>query len=101
MKDINYKQLDVTSDGDFNLLNDTLTLNQDENIILNSNKGNILTNLLLGVGIFKYLNGPISGKDKINMNRDIKTELKKEGIIVHSIQTINGQIYIDASDVTI
>lgn len=90
MRDLN-KDLTII-DGDFDLTTDKVTLQQSQDIIISSDKGKIYNNLLLGVGITKYLNGPFN---IISLNADIKTECEKDGIIVYSVQIINGQIYVE------
>lgn len=87
-------ELKTNISGDFDLLNDNDTLLQDETIIIESNKGNIINNVLLGVGITKYLSGPINILD---IKYAIKSELQKDGIIVTNTQIINGEINIDAT----
>lgn len=91
MNDINYKKLDVTPDGDFNLTDDQTTIYQNQDIIIQSDKGKIMQNLLLGVGVTKYLHGPFN---IIEINRNIKTECKKDGITINNVQVINGELYI-------
>lgn len=97
MKDLNYKKLDTTSDGDFNLLDDITCLQQDQDIVIQSDKGKIINNPLVGVGMFKYLNGPVSILD---INKNIKTECRKEKINVQSIQIIEGNVYVKSNEIT-
>lgn len=94
MKDLN-KTLDVKN-GDFNLLNDATTLQQTQDIIINSPKGSITNSLLLGVGIFQYLNAP---ENIISLNSSIRSELKKDNIQVTSLVTNNGDIYIKSKNI--
>ena len=82
-----------TKDGDFELLNSTQSLLQDQSIIIESDKGKIINDLLMGVGIIQYLNGP---SQIIPLKNNIKTELKKDGINVTSIQVRNGELVIDS-----
>lgn len=80
-----------TKNGDFELLNSQDSLMQNENLIILSDKGKFINNLLLGVGITKYLNGPSS---IVSLKANIQNELQKDGIVVKSIEVINGEIYI-------
>ena len=91
MKDIN-KQLAIV-DGDFDLCDEPITLNQTCDIIINSDKGQVMNKLWLGVGIGKYLNGPLN---QIQINNDISAELKKEGIILINLQVANNEIVVKA-----
>lgn len=77
--------------GDFKLLAVKENLQQDENIIISSDKGKIVNNPLLGVGITKYLNGPLSILD---IRAAIKNELLKDNIQVSTIEIVNGEINI-------
>ena len=95
MNDINYKQLE-TINGDFNLTYDATPLQQNQDIIIRSDKGQIINNLLLGVGITKYLHGPFN---YISINREIKSECKKENINVSSFQIINNELYIKSNEI--
>lgn len=92
MKDISLEL--KTNLGDFDLIDSKESLYQDENIILNSYKGNIINNLLLGVGLIRYLNGPIN---LTNLKYDINNEFKKDAIFVKSITIVNDEINIDAT----
>jgi hypothetical protein len=83
----------TTKNGDFILLNDSQNIEQDENIIIISNKGNIISNLLLGVGIYNYLNGPIPISE---ISNNIKKELTKDNIIVTSLQISGNDININS-----
>jgi len=94
MQDINL--ILTLKNGDFVLADDEQTLKQSENIILSSNKGMIMPNLLLGVGIFKYLHGPAAIKQ---LNRSIRTEFEKDGIRVQKFNIINGQIYLETRQI--
>lgn len=80
-------------DGDFDLLESKESLYQDESIILNSSKGNIINNILLGVGVIKYLHGPI---DIVKLKLDVNQEFKKDNITVTNIKIANQQIYVDS-----
>ena len=91
MKDIN--KILTVKNGDFDLLDDSLFQNQD--IIINCTKGNIINNLLLGVGIMKYLNGP---SNLTTINKNVRTELKKDKIEVIAFNIINNEIYISSKD---
>jgi len=77
--------------GDFDILSDSLL--QDETSIIVSDKGQIINNLLLGVGITKYLNGPAN---ILSIKNDIQVELKKDKIIASQIQVINGELNINS-----
>lgn len=94
MKDIN-KTLAISPNGDFDLTDDNTTLFQSQDIIIQSDKGKILNSLLLGVGIMKFLNGPT---DIISINRDIKSECKKDNIQVDRVQIVNGQIQVNSKN---
>lgn len=91
MKDIN-KELTIR-DGDFDLCDEPITLNQTCDIIINSDKGQVMNKLWLGVGIGKYLNGPLN---QIQINNDISAELKKEDIILTNLQVANNEIVVKA-----
>lgn len=93
MKDISYK-LQVTPDGDFDL---TESLFQNQEIIIQSDKGKVLNDLLLGVGITKHLNGPST--NLIQLNNEIKSECKKQNINIQSFQIVNGEIYIKSNEI--
>lgn len=94
MKDISLKL--KTKNGDFDLLDDKNTLYQNQNVILSSDKGKIINNLLMGVGITKYLNGPINIAE---INNNIKQEMIKDKINIKSINIVNGEIYIESNNV--
>ncbi len=89
MSDININ-LD-TINGDFSLLNNQEALLQDENIIIISDKGKIYNFILLGVSITKYLNSPTG---VLSLQTNIRRELKKDNIIVQSINVVNGEVFI-------
>ena len=91
MKDIN-KELTI-SDGDFDLCDEPITLNQTCDIIINSDNGQIMNKLWLGVGIGKYLNGPLN---QIQLNNNISAELKKEDILLTNLQVANNEIAVKA-----
>ena len=78
MQDINFKELEVDEiSGDFILTEEPYTIEQTTDIIINSDKGKIMNNVLLGVGITKYINSPIN---QLVIKGNINSELKKEGI---------------------
>lgn len=76
MKDLNYKELQIIN-GDFDLIDEPYCIEQNSDIIINSDKGKIFSKLLLGVGLTKYLNGVIN---QLVIKNNISSELKKEGI---------------------
>lgn len=76
MKDINYREL-LIYNGDFDLIDEPYCIEQNSDIIINSDKGKIFSKLLLGVGLTKYLNGVFN---QLTIKNNISTELKKEGI---------------------
>lgn len=98
MRDIFYKELKTTFDGDLDIADSITTMYGDQDIIIRSNKGQNYRNLLLGVGIFKYLNGPINGSEKIKLDQKIKSECKKEGIAVKSITIVDNNEFLIKSE---
>lgn len=81
MKDINFRELQ-TKNGDFDLIDEPLCIEQTSDIIINSDKGKIMNKLNLGVGLTKYLNSNIN---QLQMKNDINGELKKEQIELTSL----------------
>jgi hypothetical protein len=81
-----------TQNGDFQLLSESEALLQTEDLIIESDKGKFYNNLLLGVGITKYLNGP--PVQILAIKNGIKKELIKDGILVTKIEMLNGEIHL-------
>lgn len=77
--------------GDFDILSDNETSQQTQNIIIVSDKGNIINNVLLGVGIQKYISGPI---DILSIRKKIFDEFSKENLKIKTIEIKNGELYI-------
>ena len=93
-----YQDIDLLNqeftNGDFDLVENVDTLNQDENIIINIGKGQCPKDVLLGVGIAKYLNAPIS---MLDLSYVIRTELSKDNIRVTSVKVdADSAINIDS-----
>ena len=77
--------------GDFDILSDNETSQQTQNIIIVSDKGNIINNVLLGVGIQKYISGPI---DILSIRKKIFDEFSKENLKIKTIEIKNGELCI-------
>jgi hypothetical protein len=90
MKDINFKDLEIDEiTGDFILTDDYYTIQQSSDIIINSDKGKIMNNILLGVGITKFIHSPLN---QLVIKGNINSELKKEGIeTIQCLVMNNGQ----------
>ena len=81
-------ELQTTASGDLLLLSDSEALLQEEDIIIQSYKGQIKTNILLGVGIVRFINGP---SNILNIKFAIKQELSKVGIKFQNIKIVDDE----------
>lgn len=91
--DLNFKELSVNKEGDFNLIDGIESLQQSQDIVLKSNRGNIINRLDVGVGIFKFLHSPLINS-KMTLNRVVRDDFSKVGIDVKSINVVDGEIFI-------
>lgn len=75
--------------GDFKVGDSTT---QHQQLILLAAKGDFKLSPLLGVDVFKHLHD-----NSTTLARDTRVEFIKDGMQVHAINNVNGQITVDAN----